>query len=84
MFKFGCMPSNTAKTNQNPLRISNISDKYEGLDKNDKIRRFDLLINKLRDSQQDSTDESHCEEMRITPEDTGSVFAQNIVRRYQI
>jgi hypothetical protein len=54
------MPSNTAKTNQNPLRISNISDKYEGLDKNDKIRRFDLLINKLRDSQQDSTDESHC------------------------
>ena len=60
MFKFGCMPSNTTKTNQNPLRISNISDKYEGLDKNDKIRRFDLLINKLRDSQQDSTDESHC------------------------
>lgn len=84
MFKFGCMPSNTTKTNQNPLRISNISDKYEGLDKNDKIRRFDLLINKLRDSQQDSTDESHCEEMRITPEETGSVFAQNIVRRYQI
>jgi hypothetical protein len=78
------MPSNTTKTNQNPLRISNISDKYEGLDKNDKIRRFDLLINKLRDSQQDSTDESHCEEMRITPEETGSVFAQNIVRRYQI
>ncbi len=84
MFKLGCMPSNTTKTNQNPLRISNISDKYEGLDKNDKIRRFDLLINKLRDSQQDSTDESHCEEMRITPEETGSVFAQNIVRRYQI
>ncbi len=78
------MPSNTSKTNQNPLRISNISDQYEGLDKNDKIRRFDLLLNKLRDSQQDSTDESHCEEMRIAPEETGSVFAQNIVRRYQI
>ena len=84
MFKFGCMPSNTAKTNHNLLRNSNISDQYEGLDRNDKNRRFNFLINKLRDSQQDSTDESHCEEMRIIPEETGSVFAQNIVRRYQI
>jgi hypothetical protein len=64
------------------LRESKVKDDYGGLDRNDRNRRFDLLLTKLRDSQQGSTDESHTDEVHRM--DSPSTFIQGPIRRSQI
>jgi hypothetical protein len=53
------MPSRVSAKQKSLLGMENIKDNCERLDRNDRNRRFDLLLSKLRDSQQDSTEMSN-------------------------
>ncbi len=54
----------------------------QNLDKHDKNRRFDLLLNRLKDSEAEMRKPQ--ERRESAPESFQSVFSQNVVRRYQI
>lgn len=82
LLNFGCLPSQPVKSNTNFLSVSN-AEEGQKLDRDDRNRRFDLLLHKLRDSQQeDSTDGSHPDEFRrgLDP----AISAQCTIRRHQI
>jgi hypothetical protein len=52
ILNFGCMPTNNSIIDKPSLLNLQSNGSYDHLDKNDRNRRWDLMLNKLRISQQ--------------------------------
>ena len=84
-FTFGCMQINKPKEQTSDLiSFSKNADNYEPINKEDRHRRFDLLLNKLRYGEKESKSPVVETKKKVESEEYGSVFSQDLVKRYQV
>ena len=68
--------------NSDLASFSRSTENYEPINKEDKNRRFDLLLNKLRYGEKEMKPTEVAK--KSEPEEYASVFSKEVIKRYQV